>query len=105
MSSGKIMRSIVNGTPILASRYGGLEFIEKHGLGMLVSTPHEIPDAIGNILANNAQMRSNCLRFRESELDFRKYWNRLWEKLQHSQLQTPQGARLTKLRELPKNLD
>jgi glycosyltransferase involved in cell wall biosynthesis len=96
MSSGKIMRSIVNGTPVLASRYGGLEFIEKNGLGMLISSPHEIPDGIKYILQNHEQMRRNCLRFRDSELDFRKYWDRLWEKLEQP-LQNPRPVRLPKL--------
>jgi hypothetical protein len=97
MSSGKIMRSIVNGTPVLASRYGGLEFIERHGLGMLISRPHEIPDAVKNILANHDQMRRNCLQFRDSELDFKKYWARFWEKLEQPSGR-PQGIAVPKLR-------
>jgi len=89
MSSGKIMRSIVNGTPVLATRLRGLEFIENQGLGKLISRPHQIPEAIETILANQEQMRRNCLQFRESDLDFRKYWMRLWEKLEHPVEQSP----------------
>jgi glycosyltransferase involved in cell wall biosynthesis len=81
MSSGKIMRSIVCGTPVIASRFESLNFVEEHGVGVLVNHPSEIPGAIGQVLAREPEMRRNCVRFRDARLDFQKYWNAFWNDL------------------------
>jgi hypothetical protein len=86
MASGKIMRSLINGTPVIASHFRGLEFIEAHGLGILVSRPHEIPEAVRTIFAEYDEMHRNCLVFRDSHLNFRKYWHDLWAVLEPGRL-------------------
>jgi len=82
MSSGKIMRSIVLGVPVIATRFPSLSFIEEHGLGVLVTHPAEIAGAVEAVMARNEELRQNCLRFRETHADYRKHWAIFWREQQ-----------------------
>jgi hypothetical protein len=70
-SSGKIMRSIVCGTPVIASSFKSLDFVTKEGLGIQVSHPLEIPMAIENLMRSRESYRSRCLLFAASERTLR----------------------------------
>ena len=84
MSSGKMMRSIVLGVPVVASRLDSLNFVEQNRLGVLVEKPYEIPKAIETVLSARQEMRENCFKFRESHLSFDSYWHALWQELERS---------------------
>ncbi|MBI4929794.1 MAG: hypothetical protein HY841_03455 [Bacteroidetes bacterium] len=73
-SSGKIMRSIAAGVPVIASDLVSLQFIKEHKLGVLVQNPIEIPDAISTILHGNENYKQNCKVFYENVCSFDKYW-------------------------------
>lgn len=90
MSSGKIMRSISIGVPVIANRFDSMRFIEDHGLGVLVNHPREIPLAVANIAAHAETMRNNCIAFSREHLDMRKHVERLWTRL--DELENAKGA-------------
>jgi glycosyltransferase involved in cell wall biosynthesis len=82
MSSGKMMRSIVLGVPVVASRLNSLNFVEQNRLGVLIEKPYEIPKAIETVLNARQEMRENCFKFRESNLSFDSHWHGLWQELE-----------------------
>jgi hypothetical protein len=73
-SSGKLMRSIACGTPVIASRYASLSYIEENKLGVLVSEPGEVPAAVAQVLANDDEYRQQCRRFHREHLSFDRKW-------------------------------
>ncbi len=81
-SSGKLLRSLVCGRPVIASRLPSLEFVEQHGLGKLVTHPGEIPEAVADIINNQDRYRTNCHDYVKTHLDFKKYWNTACSKIQ-----------------------
>jgi glycosyltransferase involved in cell wall biosynthesis len=75
-SSGKIMRSLACGSPVIASRLSSLSFIEEFNLGILVNHPAEIPDAIMRLIKNDKrEYRNSCLRFCSDHASFEKAWH------------------------------
>jgi len=76
-SSGKLCRSIVLGTPVIASRGIACEFVEKEELGCLVEHPLEIPVAINRIKANRERYSTNCKRFVSEKLNIKMYFQNL----------------------------
>lgn len=80
-SSGKIMRSIASGIPVIASNFNSLSFIHEHGLGILVNHPNEIAPAVSSILNGDVDYKYNCRVFYETYCMFDKYWNLFVEKL------------------------
>jgi hypothetical protein len=84
MSSGKIMRSIALGVPVIASRLKGMEFIETHNLGVLIEYPGELPEAIRTIMIQRTQMAQNCIDFSRKYLSFETYFGELWAMLEDS---------------------
>jgi glycosyltransferase involved in cell wall biosynthesis len=71
-SSGKLMRSIVCGTPVIASSFESLKFVTIEGLGIQVTHPAEISAAIDNLMRNRESYRERCLRFASSEKSLRE---------------------------------
>jgi glycosyltransferase involved in cell wall biosynthesis len=76
-SSGKIMRSIACGTPVIASDYASLTFIKDHNLGILVDHPSKIPGAVRNIMENLPRFRENCARYYQTEVSFEPSWSQM----------------------------
>jgi glycosyltransferase involved in cell wall biosynthesis len=74
-SSGKLMRSIFCGVPVIASRYESLNFIEENGLGVLVSNPSEIATAVNKIVNNQTGYRERCMSYTKSMKTFDVKWN------------------------------
>jgi hypothetical protein len=66
-SSGKLMRSIACGTPIIASSFKSIEFVTREGLGIQVTHPSEIPIAVDNLMKDGESYRKQCARFAVSE--------------------------------------
>lgn len=81
-SAGKLLRSIICGRPVIASRYPSLAFIEEHRLGKLVNHPAEIPAAVDDIVNNQQTYRQNCLEYASTELEFNRWWLQVVERLQ-----------------------
>lgn len=73
-SSGKIMRSLGCGRPVIASDLFSLKFIEEMDLGVLVNHPSEIPEAVKRILANKEDYEKRCLLAYREHLSFERYW-------------------------------
>src|SRR5262245_8379781 len=51
-SSGKLMRSVMCGTPVIASSFDSLRFVSQEGIGVQVCHPSEIPAAIQKLAGN-----------------------------------------------------
>lgn len=80
LSSGKLMRSIACGTPVIASSLKSLSFVRVHGLGKLVQHPIEIVSALREIIANESQYRNNCENYYK-HFSFDSYWGRFIARL------------------------
>jgi hypothetical protein len=77
-SSGKLMRSIVCGTPVITSSFKSLDFVTREGVGIQVNHPVEISAAIDNLIRNRETYRTRCLSFSIGETSLRdEAWSRL----------------------------
>ena len=79
-SSGKLLRSIMCGRPVIASRLPSLDFVEKNELGRLVTHPSEIPEAVSDLINRSAAYGSNCKAYADNEINFDIWWNRATDK-------------------------
>jgi hypothetical protein len=77
-SSGKLMRSLVCGTPVIASDYDSLAFVTREGVGIQVTHPSEIPSAIRELVQKGSSYRERCLSFAAQE---RVLAQRNWDNL------------------------
>ena len=73
-SSGKLMRSLACGSPVIASKLSSFGFVEDHQLGFLVNHPVEIPHAIKEIMDNRESYSQRCLEFCSTDASFEKAW-------------------------------
>jgi glycosyltransferase involved in cell wall biosynthesis len=73
-SSGKIMRSLVCGTPVIASAIPSLGFVTKNGLGVQVRHPSEIASHLPLFIEEREQYRQRCLQFTRNQISFDKAW-------------------------------
>jgi hypothetical protein len=64
-SSGKMLRSIACGRPVITSHFPSLAFVEEEGVGVQVNHPSEIPAAIRLLVDNADAFRERCLAFAE----------------------------------------
>jgi hypothetical protein len=77
-SSGKLMRSLVCGCPVIASHYDSLGFVTQQGIGIQVLQPSEIPAAIYELGHSNDAYRKRCLEFASHEPMLAQVnWNKL----------------------------
>jgi glycosyltransferase involved in cell wall biosynthesis len=67
-SSGKLMRSVMCGSPVIASGFDSLRFVSREGIGVQVSHPSEIPAAIQELSRNERTYREKCLSFATREV-------------------------------------
>jgi glycosyltransferase involved in cell wall biosynthesis len=67
-SSGKIMRSAMCGSPVIASSFESLRFVSQAGIGVQVTHPSEIPGAIEELMRNERAYRERCLSFARQEV-------------------------------------
>jgi glycosyltransferase involved in cell wall biosynthesis len=74
-SSGKIMRSIALGKPVISSDFPSLKYIELLKIGKLVYTSTQIVEAVEYILENEEKLIANCLE-KYPLIGFEKYWEK-----------------------------
>jgi glycosyltransferase involved in cell wall biosynthesis len=67
-SSGKLMRSVMCGSPVITSSFESLRFVGQEGIGIQVSHPSEIPRAIQELIGNERAYRERCLSFATQEV-------------------------------------
>jgi len=91
-SSGKLMRSIVCGTPVITSSFESLRFVTNEGLGIQVTHPAEIPAAIEKLMRDRESYRKRCERFAASEEILRE---KAWNKIVLSVRNAPNGVDLS----------
>ena len=72
-SSGKLMRSVLLGKPVVVSNAPGFEFVNELKIGVLVHGVNEIAQGIRFILTNEETLKKNC-RLNYNKLSFEKYW-------------------------------
>ncbi len=78
MSTGKLMRSLACGTPVIASHQASLSFVETQRVGILVRHPVEIPRAIESLLQDREGWRERCSEYcLKGEGSFDGGWRRL----------------------------
>lgn len=73
-SSGKILRSLVCGTPVIASALSSLDFVTNKRLGAQVQHPLEIADCLQKLIADRKGLRERCLDFSDREISFDSAW-------------------------------
>lgn len=73
-SSGKIMRSLLIGTPVIATDFDSLKFIEEEKMGTLITKPLELIEAINYCIQNQKELRAN-IKNNIHKYYFNKYWN------------------------------
>jgi glycosyltransferase involved in cell wall biosynthesis len=66
-SSGKLMRSVMCGSPVIASSFDSLRFVSQEGIGVQVRHPSEIPTAVQELIRNEREYRERCLSFAAQE--------------------------------------
>jgi hypothetical protein len=84
-SSGKLMRSIVCKTPVIASKFKSTNFVSDAGVGQQVMHPAEIPAAVRNLIENIDSYRLRCELFATAEKTRREdAWDRIVQCVQSS---------------------
>lgn len=78
LSSGKLMRSVLCGTPVVVSQIGFGDDVSSAGLGCTIKHPMEIPDALVEIDRRREEFSANCQRF-SAEHDFMSSWRNVRE--------------------------
>lgn len=73
-SSGKIMRSLLVGTPVITTNFDSLKFIEDDMMGLLVTTPVEFVNAIDTIETKEVFFKEN-IKKNIFKYTFEKYWD------------------------------
>ena len=67
-SSGRLMRSVMCGSPVIASSFESLRFVSQEGIGVQVSHPSGIPAAIQELTRNEQAYRERCSSFAAGEV-------------------------------------
>lgn len=73
-SSGKIMKSIALGVPVITSGFNSLKFISENKLGVNIVHPSDLSSAIKEIRDSGFNYKENCLRFYKEVAHFDNYW-------------------------------
>jgi hypothetical protein len=69
-ASGKVALYLKNGLPVIATRAGGFDWIEREGCGACVADVREIPAAAERISADYAATAARATAFYDRTLDF-----------------------------------
>ncbi len=62
-SSGKLLRAVACGRPVIASNFPSLSFVEEDGVGVQIKHPSEIPAAIRRLIDDAEAYRARCIAF------------------------------------------
>jgi glycosyltransferase involved in cell wall biosynthesis len=83
-SSGKLMRSVMCATPVIASSFDSLRFVATEGIGVQVRHPAEIPAAVQELTKREQAYREQCLSFATREvMREERNWNAVVAALRH----------------------
>ncbi len=74
-SSGKLMRSILLGKPVIVSKSEAFNFVTDYNFGIQVSNSEEIAEAVKNILMNNKEFSDSCSK-NYNQVSFEVYWEK-----------------------------
>lgn len=80
-SSGKIMRSLACGTPVIASAISSLRFVTEKALGVQVQHPAEIARQLPKLIAERDEFSRRCVAFTNEEVTFDNAWNGICDQL------------------------
>jgi hypothetical protein len=69
-ASGKVALYLKNGLPVIVTRAGGFDWVEREGCGACVADVREIPAAAERIWANYAETAARATAFYDRSLDF-----------------------------------
>lgn len=75
-SSGKLMRSIALGKPVIVNDSTSFDFVNQYNIGAAIKNEQEIPTAIKYILENEAELQKNCSNTYH-KISYEKYWGEL----------------------------
>ena len=73
-SSGKLMRSLACGSPVIASNLLSFTFVTEHQLGVLVREATDIPNAVKQIMGKRQEYPKRCLDFCQTHASFETHW-------------------------------
>lgn len=79
-SSGKIMRSLACGTPVIASAIPSLNFVTKKAVGVQVRHPVEIAEQLPGLIAERQAYGRRCRSFTKGEISFEVAWKNLCDR-------------------------
>lgn len=88
-SSGKILRSLGCGRPVIASTFNSLDFVTELDVGYQVKHPREIPSAVRQTIQRHSHFQKHCSRVYEENLSFEAYWPQVSLALQKAGLTIP----------------
>ncbi len=75
-ASGKLMRSLALGTPVICSVLPSFDFVDKEQIGFTIDKDYTaISSILNKIISQEKTLRENCQRYYQKELDFRSQWN------------------------------
>ncbi len=86
-SSGKILRSLACGRPVIASNFHSLDFISRLDLGKQVTHPREIPGAVKHLIDQESFYAAHCPAAYQKHLSFEAYWPQISLALEQAGLQ------------------
>jgi hypothetical protein len=72
-SSGKLMRSLLLGKPVITSGFDSLKFVDELNVGKTVTSAEEIPIAFKYIIENEDLLKKNC-KENYKNISYEKYW-------------------------------
>ncbi|MBW4507873.1 MAG: hypothetical protein KME64_15355 [Scytonematopsis contorta HA4267-MV1] len=81
LSSGKLMRGLACGCPVIASNFTSLAFVKEYQLGVLVNHSVEISKAVEEIIFNRDIYTNKCLDFCTDIASFEKAWSNFCHQL------------------------
>ena len=79
-SSGKLMRSILLGKPVVVSKAPGFEFVDDLNIGKTIEGEEGISEGIRYILENEVELWKNCKK-QYQKISFETYWSSFEETL------------------------
>ncbi|HHG2225049.1 MULTISPECIES: hypothetical protein [unclassified Synechococcus] len=69
LSSGKILRSVYLGTPVITSDFDSLKYVSSHGLGLCIPTTESLVASMHSIIGSQHDYQYSCLAFANKHLD------------------------------------
>jgi len=84
-SSGKMMRSLLLGRPVIVMKDNAMDFIKETGTGVVINDATEIPKGVIEIQKNEASFIKACEKNKKI-FSFEFYWNSFKEGLNQSAL-------------------